>query len=40
MIEKLISNCLHALNEDVVFTIYKKIAFELKDKIEALANEK
>jgi len=39
-IEEQISNCLHCLNEDVVFTIYKQIAFELKDKIFAVASER
>jgi hypothetical protein len=39
-IEEQISNGLHSLNEDVVFTIYKQIAFELKDKIWAVASER
>ena len=39
-IEEQISNCLHCLSEDVVFMIYKQIAFELKDKILAVASER
>jgi hypothetical protein len=31
---------LSGLNENVVFTIYRQIAFELKDKIEAVAEGK